>query len=52
MATGIHRRYFTTGDMGASLWLEKKQTEESFICVRMELIETGKSLFIRIHLHL
>ena len=58
MATGIHRRYFTTGDYGGLLFLAGKQRTEaslessSFICVRMGIDRTGKIILIRIHLSL
>ena len=59
MATGIHRRYFTTGDYGGFSLLagKRKQTEaslesSSFICVRMGIDRTGKIILIRIHLSL
>ena len=59
MATGIHRRYFTTGDYGGFSLLagKRKQTEaslesSSFICVRMGIDRTGKIILIRIRLSL
>ena len=56
MATGIHFRYFTTGDYGGFFLLagKRKQTEaslesSSFICVRMGIDRIGRWLLTTIH---